>query len=707
METIAIMGIIGLLGYSFAETKKETFSDKEKTSDEKRREVDNFKKTMPNSTNIYNSNRVNEINDMMLDMASANFNESSNPEMSGILPPIYNSYSVSGDKNILDKNQPTYNVTWNTLSDVNNINRRTDVIVEKLPPQPTISDRPMFQSQYGQISQLNEKEMASEVFSKFETSGVSNKEISLLTGKPVDREHSNMVPFFGSNVKQNVEPFKNVAKLDNYTGNTSYFQHKKEVGKMFENYEEDIHGTPLFTNKVETDRYIPSKFRQGEKPFYEEKISAPVSFTYDNPVTEASTEHKTIDELRVSNKPQISYTAPLKPGDYRKVRGVQGEVQKNKVNMDFELGHERLFTSIGAVTAKPAPENYENMAVTSRQAQNIEYYGGAVNTQGLSSMARIKNIDNSVELFGNVDSEFKEPSRQQFKADYARNIGTSVPNVNDYGKSGINLPELERETTSTMHMVNANKSGAGNKIALQDAAKNTIKETTLHKDNSGNIKTSFDKGKTFAYEAGVLGNEAKTTQKETLVENKYKGAPSRKDQMGYAIANYDAKTTNKETTHTDYTGHASKQDGKSITVYSTFKDPVKTRNAAHTVDYKGITKGASENMSRDKFNNAEITETKEQALMGARPSGAHNYNYAGGVNVLGEVKSTDNMLLKEAENIHIQNVNNIIQLPPSISQIGAVQTRERTSEVKSSRVTNNFADVIDGQLKNNPYYNLR
>lgn len=706
METIAIMGILGLLGYSFAETSQEKLRDKDKTKEEKAREMETFKKTMPNSTNIYNSDRVNAVNDMMLDMASSNFNESTNPEMSGMLPPIYNSYSVTGDKNILDITQDIQTASLKTLSNVNDINRRTDVVGQKLPPPPQIAERPMFQSKYGQISQLNQEEMTSENFSKFQVSGANGEELSLLTGQPIQREHANMVPFFGSNVKQNVEPFKNVAKLDNYTGNTSYFQHKKEVGKMFENYQEDIYGTPLFTNKVETDRYIPSKFRQGEKPFYEDKVSAPVSFTYDNPVTDASADFKTIDQLRTANKPQISYTAPLKPAEYIKVRGVNGKVQKNRANMDFELGHERLFTSVGAVTARSAPENYENMAITARQDQNIEYYGGAVNQLALNSTARIKNIDNSAELFGNidggVDAIFKEPSRQQFKADYARNMGTMVPNVNDYGKGGITLPELERETTSTMHVINANKSGYANKAVLQDTPKNTIKETTLHKDNSGNIKTTFNTGKTSAHEIGALGTEVKTTQKETLVENKYKGAPQIKDQMGYTIANYDAKTTNKETTHTDYTGNASKQDGKSITVYSTYKDPIKTRNAAHAVDYKGVSKGFSDNMSRENFHNAEISETKEQSLMGARPSGPHNYNYSGGVNVLGEVKSTENMLLKEQENTHIENVNNIIQAPPSASQIGAIQTRFKTSEVQSSRLDTTISD----QLKDNPYYNL-
>ena len=108
-------------------------------------------------------------------------------------------------------------------------------------------------------------------------------------------------------------------------------------------------------------------------------------------------------------------------------------------------------------------------------------------------------------------------------------------------------------------------------------------------------------------------------------------------------------------------------------------------------------------MSRDNFNNAEISETNEKALMGARPSGAHNYNYAGGVNVLGDVKSTANMLLKEQENTHMENVNNIIQQTPTASQIGAVQTRYRTSEVQSSRLDNTIAE----QLKDNPYYNLK
>ena len=53
----------------------------------------------PNGENIYTSNKVEEVNNELLQRSLANYKDAENPALTGILPPIYNSYSVSSPIN--------------------------------------------------------------------------------------------------------------------------------------------------------------------------------------------------------------------------------------------------------------------------------------------------------------------------------------------------------------------------------------------------------------------------------------------------------------------------------------------------------------------------------------------------------------------------------------------------------------------------------
>ena len=56
-----------------------------------------------------------------------------------------------------------------------------------------------------------------------------------LTGEPIIREnfkHNNMVPFFGSTVKQNVDSGMSRTKFENFTGSQENYRNKKEVRNM-------------------------------------------------------------------------------------------------------------------------------------------------------------------------------------------------------------------------------------------------------------------------------------------------------------------------------------------------------------------------------------------------------------------------------------------------------------------------------------------
>lgn len=303
----------------------------------------------------------------------------------------------------------------------------------------------------------------------------------------------------------------------------------------------------------------------------------------------------------------------------------------------------------------------------------------------------------------------------QFLNDTSRNISSNLsPYVYDYGKSSTTAYTNERETTSKMHTLNINQSKSGNTIAYSDNAKNTMKQTTVHlNDTTRNINPVMIKDTN----TGLTSWNPKNTQKETTVENKYKGQANKKDGMGYIVAKYDAKITNKETTlNPDYSGHATSKD-KEHMVYSTYSDPIKVRYNNH-MSYVGIgnfhTKDAE---NRNKYMNANISTSKEQTFKNiGRPN--HTNSALGKIqsNVVGTIKSTDNLLLKEQYNTHTQNISNIYNNIPSYIHIGnntqqEFHNRNSQYDMFSTNIHNSNnrfnGDLINQQLQNNPFYNLK
>lgn len=650
METIALISLVTAAGY-YLQDKTTKAQENIRNLTEKDTDITQMSELeKPNSLNIYNSDKVNASNDEVLKRALQNYKDAEQPAMTGVLPPIYNSYSSIGNENLLVQDPSSRD-----LAKIDDINRRNNILET---PSKEIQDRPIFN-----LPNLG-------VFNNDSTFYIEdkpiNQNISLLTGKPIERDHINMTPFFGSNIKQNVESFTNMSKLDHFTGNTSTFIHKQELNPFFDSMKQDISGTPLLTNNIDTSRFIPSSFRQGEKPFQEERIAAPISGTFDNPVDQNFS--RNIDELRVANKAQISYEGRTKAGQMGSVRAPTTPVNKNRPDTYFKLGEERFFTSTGAIIADKSRENLQNLTPTSRQDQNIEYYGGQIAKDSLAPGPRLK-IDNTDEL--DFSTLVQTPKRTQLEADSSRNIGSHVPSVNDFGKSSYNLPELERDTTNDRHTLNVNRSNSGQKVSLFDQPKITQKETLIGKrDNSGNIRRFIKKDNN----TGMTNHIPKTTNKQTLIYKNYKGQANKKDQVAYTINKYTAKTTNKEiTSNNPYQGNA-----------NSFK--------TQTV--------------RTQYNNAEITDKKEKLLKGARPSGRKSTLGAisGGKTTIGDIKSTQNMLLKEQTNLRPE-APRISQIIPSKEIIGQQKhSFNKSSEVENTRM--NFQSIQE-QLSNNPYYNLR
>lgn len=321
-------------------------------------------------------------------------------------------------------------------------------------------------------------------------------------------------------------------------------------------------------------------------------------------------------------------------------------------------------------------------------------------------------------------SVVQSAKRNQLPSDNSRNIGSSniSPYVYDYGRSVVKLTELERNTTSQQHILNIQQSGVGSQMSPFDDAKVTVKETVLGlTDTNRNYRPWVISG---SDNNGLTSWDPKSTQKETTIYNNYTRPAAKNDGMGYSVANYDARVTVKQTTLNE--NHLNQASGynKEQMNYTAFQDPQKVRYAVHAEDYMGPSayfKSDAEN--RDQYYNANISQTKEQLVYKApgqefRGTNSHLGKIHAGQNLIGEIKSNDNLLFKERQNFrHVDNVGNINSIIPTASQLGTstktslhnLYSQIDTFNSKDPSAQNNRfnSDLITQQLSQNPWYNLK
>lgn len=620
--TLPLIGLTALVGYFFNKDGKNP-----RQQETKRTLVESFNK--PNGSNIYESNVVEEANNEILTRSLENYRLAETPSETGFIPPLFNTYGAVGSETIMSaKLNAASEITGldsKRLGELNDLNR-----LGKESKIDNIEAQPMFK-----IGNTIEIKAYSDV--------EENVEVNNLTGLPYDVSHMNMIPFFGGSMKQNIETFSNESLLENRSGKSSTFKHKQEINSLYDKQPENIYGNPAFTTQVELDRYIPSLYRQNERPVEQQYIAAPISGTIDNPLN-PKIGSKTVDELRVLSKQKETYSGKIIAGQFGNVRGVEGEVVKRRPDTYYEQETpDKLFRGPGAHVESTMERDYKtNFKGSSRQDYNTEYYGGANNSQLIKTKQRLGNIDNSSELSLSL---FQNPKRQNFEADSIRNVSGNITakKVDDYGKSGLTIYESERATTEEQtHLLNAQRKEFGVSIGPQDEFKTTLKQNTMIYDNFGNIKTTFDTGKSSAYESGITGVDAKVTQKQSLIDNKYLGNIEKEKGMGYLVTKYDARTTGKQM------------------------------------------------LTKD-------SELKNQK------SGPQYFQTSSGKISQADLKSTQNMLLKEREDRRLKMNVNINPVIPSKELIGSVIQFRNDNETVDKVSSQRLDPTILNQLNDNPF----
>lgn len=653
--TLPLIALTALAGYVFSNKQKDELTE---LSELKEKIEPISASELPSGANVYTSNRSKEVDAYVLETSQKMYKDSENPTESNIIPPIFNTYGIKGDVD-MDK----FKLTAFKQSKINDLNRLKDVLKPK--QQPLIENRPMF---------VNNMNASTETPDYTDIENVSApKEVSVLTGLPLEREHTNMIPFFGGVKKQNVEEFSNVPLLDVYTGNKDTFQHKREV-KLTKEQPENIYGNPVFSGFIDTSRYIPSTFKQNESPVDKIYVPAPISGTYENKILPG---FKDVNDLRVASKPKVSYKA-RNAGftDRYNTRGISGKTNKNRPETFYEKGKDHLFAGPGAYVAQKLPESF-SIQDTSRQSQHQEYYGNASSTQLNKTTARVvrsDTVDNSSELYSMLSDIKRKQIGVEDENYVARNLGFA-PQVNDYGRQSFNLPELERDTSNKNdYHINLNRMSLGQKLSLSDKAKITIRQSTQNNNHNGFVDTNLNQG-----------------GKVSSLEN--------------GITEFDPKSTQRESTTGKYTGIA-KHQVESHQVYSTYENPEKMRVPLHPENYIGSMGSTTynQNVSRQNYLAADITDKHEQLLVGERPSGPQNFQISGSKNIVNMSVKPNTTLKGDRDNRDLLNPN-LPQNIPGPEETAKFDASTNLKAVLTEQENNRFNDVEISQLANNPFHN--
>ncbi len=205
-----------------------------------------------------------------------------------------------------------------------------------------------------------------------------------------DEGHNNMVPFFGGRMTQSMYNGATDGILDTYTGTGKHTFFRKEEAPAFFKPEAG-NGLP-WGKQVETDfeqsRMVTSLAMKNVFPIQPTIVGPGVNDGYTNLPSggyqqDAIREFalpKTTDELRVENKPKLTYSADPVPGQhYITEMGIQAPVKKNLPDRfqilqaaDGSLPH--VNTTMGQQVASAIyPVNM--MKLQNRESTSVDYKG--------------------------------------------------------------------------------------------------------------------------------------------------------------------------------------------------------------------------------------------------------------------------------------------------------------------------------------------
>lgn len=475
--------------------------------------------------------------------------------------------------------------------------------------------------------------------------------VSALSGrkmKSAEFVHNNMQPYFGSRVRQNVDPGANSGYLDAYTGSGTTQIRKKEVEQMFDNTQTafgNVYGMESSSDFVQS-RINDPRNRAGERPFEPVQVAPGVGEGFSSTgkggfqqieVNDIMIKNiRRTDDLRVASNPKLSYNTPVVPGQQFIGKSAEnaGEVRKYRPDGFYiDENGERFGAAGQGAFQKETNRPVQIMPDTARQETSVEYHGaGASQDFGMNY----------------VVGSYRKPMATQFGGAGYRNADASMYNMkaenDDFGKESYEVRPNERYFTSERAQgLNLSPAEAGAVTThFEDESRPTRRGETI-----GNIQ-----------QAGVATGYAG-------------GAP--------AITVWDpndiARTTVKEgTIFLDRFGIAAPADGPTrLKAYdpADIARPTQKAQISAKSAYTGGAKAAHERHMNHTFAyNMRLNPNKQQISKGRKLAGGNIQVFKGD-----EPNVTSKKLDVDIINDRAPAVNRSLDLGPGAADIGSVKYR--------------------------------
>lgn len=357
--------------------------------------------------------------------------------------------------------------------------------------------------------------------------------------------HDNMMPYFsfktGYGTNDLLDKTGMNEKRELFTGNlTDTWHKKKEIPRMFTPVGDlsYVYGTPI-RPEGEESRYPTGRFFQNELLADPLRVTPGLNLNYDEIGTQGYFDMvralpKTVDELRTSDNPKITYEGRIIDGMKGEARSVQAPVISYRPD-GFKVTTEADLLPTSDLNKGPKTRDNYIMKEQSRPEQQIEYTGGAYS----SSESVGQNVPESMRPKVKYSAKpiFTLPKPLQ---KFARTETQFNPNLNSYE----NQATIRSTTGQTEHFGPVtNTSGMTTYANQQDVARSTIKETTASEPQ----KFTFVGPNTMR---GTVHNMdiANPTIKETTIENKLNPYAVSLNTMQRVYVSDVMKPTIKETT---------------------------------------------------------------------------------------------------------------------------------------------------------------
>lgn len=592
---------------------------------------------------------------------------------------------------------------------------------------------------------------------------LQKEKVLSLSGKYIDKEnfkHNNQIPFFGGSIKQSIEPFANDSIMLSRNGTDYLYKQKSEVKSFYDKCQNlgNINGSANQTNYLK-ERINESRIKNNVFPVPQVQVgpglnkgfSAEPTGGYQQFDTRDYAMPKTVDDLRVANKPKETFKGVTLDGIKYKMRGDIGSVAKNKPERFWEQTQDMLFGTKGVVNKQmDIPDQL--VKDTNRQDVKSDYIGPAF---GHDQQERTR------------DSAVHVPRKPQFgEIGLTNATGTNYGqgDKDDHGKSTIFVYNNERDITSTKvyqgnitsliksiiapveDMIRTTKKEefidnprhfANMSIQIpakqtlkdpNDVAKVTIKETLIHdgtinnlagpkrlavydpddiakvtlRQTMGEVETTLNlagKNKVQAYN----DNPSKTTIKETTIDNERIGNTDRfTGGLGgnaYETTEFDARNTQKQfLSDNDHYGQVGRDAGLG---YQT--NEYDARNTQKQFlsdnDYFGTAASATDKKQTiyDTMYNAHITPNKEVTLVGRDPTqtGAKDFvGKEGYDNLVHHKMEADYKSARETP-----NVDRLYNEIPSINDLDPTKMKKMYEQPSNQRLDINILkSTLDNPL---------